>query len=99
MSGGRVYVRRVAPPRVNRELVDLEPLATDDKRALRDLVERHHQETGSPVAAGLLADWGSAVAEFTMVMPRDYKKVMEAIRTAEAAGRDIDDAVMGAARG
>jgi glutamate synthase (NADPH/NADH) large chain len=99
MSGGVAFVWRLDTGRVNRELVDLEPLAADDKRALRDLVERHHQETGSPVAARLLDRWVTAVEEFTMVMPRDYKKVMEAIRTAEAAGHDIDDAVMGAARG
>jgi glutamate synthase (NADPH/NADH) large chain len=99
MSGGVAYVWRLDTARINRELVDLEPVAADDKRALRDLVERHHQETGSPVAARLLAEWVTAVEEFTVVMPRDYKKVMEAIRTAEAAGHDIDDAVMEAARG
>jgi len=28
------------------------------------------------------------------VMPRDYKRVVEAIRAAEAAGRDVESAVM-----
>ncbi|MEN3304541.1 MAG: glutamate synthase large chain [Micromonosporaceae bacterium] len=99
MSGGVAYVWRLDPRRVNRELVDLEPVAGDDKRALRDLVERHHTETGSAVAQRLLASWASAVEEFTAVVPRDYKRVMETIRAAEAAGRNIDEAVMAAASG
>ena len=36
-----------------------------------------------------------AVDRFTAVVPRDYKRVMELIRTAEAAGRNVDEAVMG----
>ena len=42
-----------------------------------------------------LKDWPAAVERFTAVVPRDYKRVMELIRTAEAAGRDVDEAVMG----
>ena len=51
-------------------------------------MEQHCAETGSAVAERLLADWPAAVAEFTAVVPRDYKRVMELIRTAEAAGRE-----------
>jgi glutamate synthase (NADPH/NADH) large chain len=32
-------------------------------------------------------------------MPRDYKRVIEATRQAMAEGRDVDEAVMAAARG
>jgi glutamate synthase (NADPH/NADH) large chain len=92
MSGGMAYVWKLDPALVNRELVDLEPVSDPD--ALRALVERHAAETRSPVAAALLDRWDSAVDEFTAVVPRDYKRVMEAIRAAEAAGRDVDEAVM-----
>jgi len=98
MSGGGAFVWRLDTARVNRELVDLEPVAADDKRALRDLVERHLTETGSPVAQRLLEDWAAAVEEFTAVIPRDYRRVKEAMRAAEAAGRDMDEAVMEVAR-
>jgi glutamate synthase (NADPH/NADH) large chain len=98
MSGGLAFVWRLDLARVNRELVDLEPVAADDKRALRDLVERHLTETGSPVAQRLLEDWAAAVEEFTAVIPRDYRRVKEAMRAAEAAGRDMDEAVMEVAR-
>jgi glutamate synthase (NADPH) large chain len=98
MSGGGAFVWRLDHNRVNRELVDLEPVAADDKRALRDLVERHLAETGSPVAQRLLDNWVTAVEEFTAVIPRDYRRVVQAMRAAEAAGRDIDEAVMEVAR-
>jgi glutamate synthase (NADPH/NADH) large chain len=97
MSGGIAYVWNLDPARVNPELVDLQPV--DDPEALRSLVERHAEATGSPVAASLLARWDSAVGEFTAVMPRDYVRVMEAIKAAEAAGRDVDEAVMSVATG
>ncbi|GII20447.1 glutamate synthase large subunit [Planosporangium mesophilum] len=97
MSGGVAYVWNLDPARVNPELVDLDPVGDPD--LLRSLVARHAEETGSPVAAGLLERWDSAVAEFTAVVPRDYKRVMEVIKAAEAAGRDVDEAVMSAATG
>jgi glutamate synthase (NADPH/NADH) large chain len=96
MSGGTAYVWRLARHRVNAELVDLRPVA--DPEALRLLVERHAAETDSAVAAALLDRWDSAVGEFTAVVPRDYQRVLDAIRAAEAAGRDIDEAVMEVAR-
>ena len=33
------------------------------------------------------------------VMPRDYKAVLQAIAEAEAAGEDVDKAIMAAAHG
>ena len=62
---------------------------------LRAAFEKHHAETDSAVAGRLLKDWPAAVEQFTAVVPRDYKRVMELIRTAEAAGRNVDEAVMG----
>jgi glutamate synthase (NADPH/NADH) large chain len=98
MSGGTAFVWRLDKSRVNPELVELEPLGDEERDTLRTLVERHLAETDSAVAEYLLKRWPEAVEEFTAVVPRDYKRVMEAIRTAEAAGRDIDEAVMEVAR-
>jgi glutamate synthase (NADPH) large chain len=95
MSGGTAFVLDLSPTRVNPELVDLAPLTADEQDSLRTLVEKHLTETGSAVAERLVKDWPAAVERFTAVVPRDYKRVMELIRTAEAAGRDIDEAVMG----
>jgi glutamate synthase (NADPH/NADH) large chain len=98
MSGGLAYVWQLDPIRVNRELVDLQELSTEDETVLRGLLERHRAETGSAVAARLLEHWSTAVAEFTAVVPRDYKRVLEVMRAAEAAGADVDAAVMEVAR-
>ncbi|GAA2583841.1 glutamate synthase large subunit [Dactylosporangium fulvum] len=96
MSGGVAYVRHLDKALVNAELVDLRPVS--DPSTLRLLVEQHLAETGSAVAARLLDDWDASVAEFTEVMPRDYERVTEAMRAAEAAGRDVNAAVMEVAR-
>ena len=56
-------------------------------------------KTGSTVAAGLLADGDRLVGRFTKVMPRDYKRVLEAAKLAAGAGVDVDAAIMAAAHG
>ncbi len=95
----RAGVRVAAGPRAGstRSWSTCGPV-TDQSEFLRGLVERHLDETGSAVAARLLADWEDALAEFTEIVPRDYQRVMDAMRAAEAAGRDVDAAVMEAAR-
>ncbi|WKU07503.1 glutamate synthase large subunit [Micromonospora sp. HUAS LYJ1] len=96
MSGGTAYVHRLDTGRVNAELVDLSPLRDAERELLHDLVQRHVAETDSAVGAELLKRWPEAVGEFTAVVPRDYRRVMEIMKAAEAAGRDVDDAVMSA---
>ncbi|MGH3587144.1 MAG: glutamate synthase subunit alpha, partial [Pseudonocardia sp.] len=98
MSGGVAYVLDLVPERVNGEMVDLEPLDSADLESVRTLVERHLDETGSAVARRLLDDWDAATARFTKIMPRDYRRVLDAMAKAEAEGRDVDEAVMAAAQ-
>jgi glutamate synthase (NADPH/NADH) large chain len=50
-----------------------------DAERLRVLVERHHLHTGSVVAGELLADWDDALPKFVKVMPRDYRRALEAL--------------------
>ncbi|GAA2408142.1 glutamate synthase large subunit [Actinomadura vinacea] len=98
MSGGIAYVLDLVAERVNPEMVDLEPLTAADAAFVRGLVERHLAETGSTVAEKLLADWDGAAGRFTKIMPRDYRRVLEAKAKAEAEGRDVDEAIMAAAQ-
>ncbi len=102
MSGGAAYVYdrdATFATRLNREMVDLDPLEEEDRATLVELVRRHLAETGSTVAERLLAGWDIEVGRFVKVMPRDYKRVREAVRRAEAEGRSVDEAVMEAAHG
>jgi glutamate synthase (NADPH/NADH) large chain len=99
MSGGIAYLLDPNPGRVNTDMADLEDLDESDAAQLQALVERHYAETGSAVAARLLADWDANVLAFRKVMPKDYKRVLLAARTAELEGRDVNQAVMAAAHG
>jgi glutamate synthase (NADPH/NADH) large chain len=86
MSGGVSYVLDLDPGRVNTDMVDLEPLEPGSGDALHELIVQHLEETESPVAEKLLADWPSSADRFTRVMPRDYRAVLEARDAAERAG-------------
>ena len=99
MSGGRAYVLDLDGALVNRELVDTAAVPAEELVTLRALVQAHADATGSAVASALLADWAAAGARFTAVIARDYARVLEATRLAQAEGRDVDEAVMAAARG
>ncbi|HUD17474.1 MAG TPA: glutamate synthase-related protein, partial [Acidimicrobiales bacterium] len=102
MSGGIAYVYDpdgTFADRVNPDMVELESLDAEDRQWLADIVDRHHTETGSTVAERLVASWGSAVKQFVKVMPRDYRRVLEATRLAVDEGRSVDEAVMAAAHG
>jgi glutamate synthase (NADPH/NADH) large chain len=102
MSGGMAFVydpTRTFGQRVNMDMVDVEPLEEEDATFVRALVERHLDETGSVVAAGLLEGWETEVLEFVKVMPRDYRRILEVTKLAESEGRSVEEAVMAAARG
>jgi glutamate synthase (NADPH/NADH) large chain len=97
MSGGVAYLLDLKPERVNRDMVAIEALSEQDAEFLKETVEKHFAETGSPVAKQLLADWDAALGRFGKIMPTDYKRVLEAVEAARIEGRDIDEAVMAAA--
>ncbi len=102
MSGGVAYVfdpARTFATDLNSEMVDLEALDHDDRAAVLDLVRRHRELTDSVVAARILADFDKRVTQFVKVMPRDYRRVLEAIERAKKDGADMNEAIMAAARG
>ncbi|MBO6768828.1 MAG: glutamate synthase large subunit [Erythrobacter sp.] len=55
-----------------------DPLYHDAER-LKVLVERHLLHTGSAKAKALLDDWAKELKNFRKVMPRDYKRALEAL--------------------
>ncbi|HET9078540.1 MAG TPA: glutamate synthase large subunit, partial [Acidimicrobiales bacterium] len=102
MSGGMAYVwdpHGTFGANLNGEMVDLEDCSEEDASWLTGILRRHSEETGSPVAARLLGGWPRCAGQFVKVMPRDYKRVLEAVRQAEAAGRPVEEAIMAASRG
>src|SRR4029079_7499565 len=102
MSGGIAYVYDgdgMFFTRLNREMVDLEDLDEDDIEFLPTRLSRHRAETGSEVATRILDDWHNQLERFQKVMPKDYKRVLEAARVAEERGINVDEAIMAAPRG
>ena len=92
MSGGIAYVLDVGNAfrlLCNREMVDLDPLESlYDVELVRLLVTRHVACTGSELGARVLQKFDAMRSLFVKVMPRDYKRVLEAEARAAAAGRE-----------
>jgi glutamate synthase (NADPH/NADH) large chain len=104
MSGGVAYVLDLDHERVNGELVGLSALRPDDEPVVRELLEKHVQWTESTVASALLSDWESVRERFTLVLPRDYQRVLDVRAAAEAEGLDVNgsevwERIMEASRG
>jgi glutamate synthase (NADPH/NADH) large chain len=104
MSGGVAYVLDLVERQVNPELVDLSPLRPQDQVVVRALLDRHLELTGSTVARALLDDWESARSRITLVLPRDYQRVLDVRAAAEVEGLDINgtevwERIMEASRG
>lgn len=99
MSGGIAYVYDLDETKVNGAMVELLRPDPDDLRWLHEHITKHTELTGSAIGASMLADWPRRCLAFTKVMPTDYKRVLDAARMAEAEGRDVDSAIMEAARG
>jgi glutamate synthase (NADPH/NADH) large chain len=101
MSGGIAYIHDVEGDfftRLNREMVDLDPLDEDDLEWLRATIQTHLDETDSAVARRILDDWHHEAERFVKVMPQDYKRVLDAARTAEERGLTVEEAIMAASR-
>jgi len=99
MSGGIAYVldeQGDFASRCNREMVGLEELDDRDVSTLLTMVQEHARLTGSSKAAALLADWNAVVTRFVKVMPKDYKRVLQALEKAQAAGLSGDEALAAA---
>ena len=99
MSGGTAFVHRLKPDRVNREALDsgeleLRVLDADDIDLLARLLALHLEFTGSTVAARMLADIESTVADFVKLVPRDFAAVSETRALAELEGLDPDGDVV-----
>ena len=77
-------------------MVGLEQLDESDAVTLKGMIERHAELTGSSRATMLLINWKNALPKFVKVMPMDYKRVLQALERAKAAGLSGDDALAAA---
>ncbi|CAB4782970.1 unannotated protein [freshwater metagenome] len=99
MSGGRAFVLDLEPANVNPEMVDIMSVPVDERDSLKELVSSFAKETQSAVAQSLLDDWDSSVTRISLVMPRDYARVLRAMDKALREGLPADQYVMEVANG
>ncbi|MDO5712056.1 MAG: glutamate synthase-related protein, partial [Micrococcales bacterium] len=104
MSGGVAYALDLFAERVNTGLVDVVPLRPADLDVVETILGRHLDATDSGVAAALLADWPAQSQRFSIVLPRDYQRVLDVRAEAQDEGLDLDgtqvwNRIMEASRG
>lgn len=99
MSGGRAFVLDLDPALVNREMVDILAVPQDQRGELHELLIRFYEETQSQVASEILTDWDEEIHRISMVMPRDYARVLNAMQRAKDEGMPSDTYVMEVANG
>jgi glutamate synthase (NADPH/NADH) large chain len=90
MSGGVAYVYDVKSAfkdNCNKEMVDLDPLDSEDQQLLNDMISKHYAYTGSTVAKFVLDDFESQLKNFIKVFPKDYKKVLNDKKAKASIGR------------
>ncbi|MFX4262119.1 glutamate synthase large subunit [Pelotomaculum propionicicum] len=100
MSGGIAYVLDVDgtfTDRCNREMVHIEALENAGEiDGVRDMIAKHLRYTGSERAVAVLDNWEVMAPKFVKIIPKDYKRMVQAITKAQQMGLSGDDAIMAA---
>ena len=99
MSGGRAFVLDLDVRLVNTEMVDILALPGDQEEIIKSHISKFYAETGSKIAGELIKDWESSKKRISMVMPRDYARVLDVMAKAQREGLPIESAVMAAING
>ena len=84
MSGGTLYLydpeHRVYD-HLSAGVYEIEPLEVDDEEFLVGLVTRFRDETGSPLASRLLADWRRTRMDVVRIETSEYQRVRDELRS------------------
>jgi len=100
MSGGIAYILDIDGNfkiKCNTQMVGLEKLVSQSEiLEVRGMIEKHVHYTGSERGKNILKLWDDMVPKFVKVMPKDYKRMLEAIERVEKQGLTADDAIMAA---
>ncbi|GAP97679.1 glutamate synthase large subunit [Leptolyngbya sp. NIES-2104] len=100
MSGGTAYIYDEAgdfATRCNTQMVAIEAFDDpEDIAIVRQMIQNHANLTQSDKAKELLEHWDEVRSRFVKVMPKDYKRVLQALKRAEQSGLSGDDALSAA---
>jgi len=100
MSGGVAYVYDedgAFETRCNKEMVGLSRLSEpEDITLVKLMILKHVEFTGSAYAAGIVADFDKFAPKFVKVFPKDYERMLNAIKEVEAQGLTGEAALLAA---
>ena len=99
MSGGRAFVLDLNPQLVNTEMVDILTLPVDQEGLVSKYISKFYAETGSKIAGEISKDWQSTKSRISLVMPRDYARVLDVMAKAERSGLSVENEVMAVLNG
>jgi glutamate synthase (ferredoxin) len=100
MSGGMAYVldeRGDFAKRCNKSMVQLTSVEdVEEMEAIKNMVFRHAEYTGSSRATEVLLQWDEWLPKFVRVIPHDYKRVLDAQQQMRESGMTHERAEMAA---
>ncbi|MDA2965754.1 MAG: glutamate synthase-related protein, partial [Actinomycetota bacterium] len=99
MSGGRAFILDLDHRLVNPEMVDILSLPEDQEEMVRKNISKFFAETGSKIAGELSKNWSADKLRISLVMPRDYARVLEVVAKAERSGLSAESEVMAVLNG
>ncbi len=94
MSGGRAFVLDLEISDINSEMVDVLAVPNDQREILKSHIISFFEKTDSKVAFELLNDWKKNINRISLIMPRDFARVLGAIQRAAREGLPVDETVM-----
>jgi glutamate synthase (NADPH/NADH) large chain len=80
-------------------MVDILAVSSQNAEIVKQIISNFADETESQVAKNLLENWSESLARISMILPRDYARVLAIIARAEREGLSADELVMEAVNG
>ncbi|NOS35253.1 MAG: hypothetical protein GQ522_01300, partial [Deltaproteobacteria bacterium] len=78
-------------------MVALERLEdSEELEEVKGMIQRHVDYTKSRRGRKIIDRWDEMVPRFVKVMPRDYKRVLDALKKVQESGMSGEEAVMAA---
>jgi len=100
MSGGVAYVLDIKgdfSDKCNQTMVDLGKIESmAEIKEIKEMITKHIDFTGSKYAKEILNNWKEYSMKFVRVMPKDYKRMIDAIERYQNDGLSNEKALMAA---
>ncbi|MDR2587031.1 MAG: glutamate synthase subunit alpha, partial [Coriobacteriales bacterium] len=97
MSGGVAYVwdrDGNFAERCNKGNVTLKKPEAADREIIRTMLEKHLAYTGSDRAQLVLKDFETLIEQFTMLIPNDYQRILDALEEARTRAMPEDEGLL-----